>query len=183
MTALDDARNYIGARFGPTYSAWMALDDNTASQTLVSATDYIDAQPWQGTATGIGEDGNPTTLQWPRSGVFVNGVEIDSTKIPVEITEATFQLAVMILAKPGLVNTIDQGSNIQAANAGGGTGVTFFVPTSARNGTATVMPPLIQRLVGKYLATAGSSAEGSAGTGIACSSFGQAAEFRLGLPR
>ena len=183
MTALDDARAYIGAAYGPTYTAWLTLSDDDASRTLVSATRYLDQQPWQGKATGIGEDGSPTTLQWPRSGVVVGGVAIDSTTIPTEITEATFELAVMIAASPGLVNKLDQGSNVQAANAGGGTGVAFFAPTSARNGTATVLPPMIQRMVGKFLASATSStSEGSAGVGIACSSFSSDAAFTLARP-
>jgi hypothetical protein len=179
MTALDDARAYIGEAFGPQYDAWMALDDTKAMQTLVSSTRMLNLLPWQGTATGT-LDGNPTTLAWPRTGVIVGGVPVDSTTIPDNITKASFELAVLILKDPTLPSKLDQGSNVQSANAGGG--VTFFSPTSARTGTATVLPVLIQRYVAKYLATPAGTEGGEAGVGKPCSAFNTRSQFRLVRP-
>lgn len=151
MAVLDDARNYINARYGAGYTAWMALSDADASRTLVSATAYIDSFQWQGTATGL-VGSLPTSLQWPRSGVFVDGVELDSTTVPVQIVEACFELAVMILADSTLVNTLDAGSNVQSLGAGPAK-ISFFRPTSRADGTATTLPPLINRLIGRFLAS------------------------------
>jgi hypothetical protein len=179
MTALDDARAYLVEGFGPQYDAWMALGDVPAQQTLVSATRYLNQLAWQGTATGL-IGSTPTSLAWPRSGVFVDGVPVDSTTIPDDITKASFELAVLILADPTLPGKLDQGSNLQSANAGGGTGVTFFSPTSARQGTATALPVIVMRLVAKYLATAGSSVEGGFGrAGGSCSQFAQQNQLTL----
>lgn len=180
MSTLDDAKNYVAARFGSTYRSWETLTDDDKNRTLVSATDYFNHLTWQGTPTGvIGSD--PTTLSWPRSGVFVDGVEIDSTTIPVDIVAGSFELAVLIGTDPKLTNKLDQGSNIQSAQGGGGVGVTFFAPTSTATGTATLLPVIVQRLVGKYLETAASDgAFGAAGK--TCSAFSRSRQYSLGWP-
>jgi hypothetical protein len=166
---------YISAIFGPQPAAWLALSADSQAQTLVSATRYLDEQPWDGTRNGTGG----TTLQWPRDNVTVDGAAVDPTTVPIEFPKAAAKLAVLIMSDPSLPDKIDQGSNIQAANAGGGTGVTFFSQTSARAGTATVMPVEIQRLLGKYLATAVANEGGFAGVGKSCSSFAAANQFTL----
>ncbi|HEU4727677.1 MAG TPA: DnaT-like ssDNA-binding protein [Kofleriaceae bacterium] len=181
MGALENARAYIGATYGPTYAAWIALDDTTASQTLVAATRYIDRLAWKGTATGV-LNGAPTFLQWPRSGVFIDGVAIDSTTVPTDITNACFELAVLILADPDLITRLEQGSNISSVGAGGGVSVSFFQQTSVRSGTATRLPYVVQQLVGKYLATPSDASEGSAGVGNCSSAFDSTSSFTLTRP-
>jgi hypothetical protein len=182
MTALDDARQYIGQAFGSTYDSWMALADTPASKTLVSAARYLNALPWMGTATGvIGVD--PTSLAWPRSGVFVDGIEVDSLTIPPDVIKASYELAVLINADPSIVSTADQGSNIQSVGGGGAPTVSYFAPTSAAKGTASRYPYMILQLVGKYLQTPGASAEGGlAAGGTSCSNYRQAAQFNLTFP-
>ncbi len=162
MSSLDDARSYIQDRFGPTYAAWMQLDDTTANQTLVSAADYFHVLPWQGTATGT-LNGQPTTFAWPRTGVFVDGVEVDSTTVPSDVLDAWYQLAVLLFADPTLPGKLDQGSNVQSVGGGGVPSVSFFAPTSARQGTAPVVPVIVLRLVGKYLAAPSGVSEGGFG--------------------
>jgi hypothetical protein len=181
MTALDDARAYLGASYGPQYTAWLALGDSDAGKTLVSATRHLNEQPWQGTATGI-LDGNPTTLAWPRSGVIIDGVEISSLTIPDAITQATFELAVMILADPDIVSAPDTSTNVKAVMAGGGVGVEFFVPTSTRDGSATRLPTMIQRLVGKYLGSPSAVDGGYSRGGNACSEFSDRHAFKRSWP-
>lgn len=148
MGALEDAKTYIGARFGPSYRAWEALTDDDKNRTLVSATSYIDSQQWQGTATGI-VSGNVTFLQWPRSGI--DGV--DSTTVPTAIVNATFELAVLISADPDLPQGSDSGSNVQSLGAGPAQ-ISFFRPLSPADGNATVLPPLVDRMIGRWLAGA-----------------------------
>jgi hypothetical protein len=181
MAIIDDALAYLGQAFGPTYDTWAALDSTTQQKTLNSAARYLNVLAWQGTPTGpLGSD--PASLVWPRTGVTVDGVAIDSSTIPGDVSHGQFELAVLINADPTLPGKLDQGSNIQAANAGGGTGVTFFAPTSAAQGTATVLPVIVQRLVGKYLATP--SEEGSFGaSGKGCSEFSRRRQFTLAWPQ
>ncbi len=176
MGAVDDATNYINSRFGSTYTAWLLLSADDKSRTLVSSSAFLDSLSWQGTATGV-LNGNSTLLQWPRSGI--DGV--DSTTIPTAIVNASFELAVMIAADPDLVNKIDQSTNISSASGGGGVSVSYFAPTSVIVGTATLLPPLVQRLVGRYLATpSGDGSFGAAGKG--CSAFSSSAQFNLIWP-
>lgn len=181
-TSLEEARQYIGATYGPQYDNWMALDDTAASKTLVAATRYLTPLPWKGTATGI-LDGNPTELPWPRSGVIVDGVEIDSLTIPEDVTKATFEMAVLILAKPSIVNQIDQGTNIKRVGGGGAPEVEFFAPTSVLRGTALKLPYVISQLIGKYLASPDADAGGFGQAGDSTSGFGSGDQFTLVLPQ
>lgn len=176
MTTLADAKSYVAARFGPNYTSWSALSDADMNRTLVSATSLLDTFPWLGDATGV-PAGDSTFTSWPRSGI--DGV--DPLKIPIDVVHAEFELAVLILAKPDLVNKIDQGSNISSVAGGGGVSVSYFAPTSAVIGTATVLPVIVTRLVAKYLALP--SADGSFGAvGNPCSRFSQRNQFNLGWP-
>lgn len=182
MTALDDARSYIGQRFGPTYESWMLLSDAQAQKTLVSSADLLNHLPWQGTPTGV-LDGNPTSLAWPRTGVVVDGVPVDPLTIPPDVIKASYELAVQIKAKPALVNQVDQGTNIKRVGGGGAPEVEFFVPQSARLGTATRLPPIVESLIAKYLASPSASSEGGFGSaGNDSSSFGSGQQFNLILP-
>lgn len=180
MAIIDDAQAYINGGFGPAYDAWIALDTSTQQKTLNQAARHLNVLAWQGTPTGpLGAD--PASLVWPRTGVTVDGVAIDPATTPSGVGQGQFELAVLINADPTLPGKLDQGSNIQAANAGGGTGVTFFAPTSARQGTATVLPVIVQRLVGRYLATPDDAGSFGA-SGKSCSAFSQRAQFSLSWP-
>jgi len=154
MSTLDDASAYINDRFGPNYTAWLDLEDVDKSRTLTSANDIISRLP------------------------FADGVDPLTTP---DIIAAGFELAVQINADPDLPNKIDQGTNISSVQGGGGVGVSYFAPTSAASGTATVLPVVVQRLVGKYLATP--TEEGSFGqSGKGCSAFARHRQYNLAWP-
>ena len=173
------AISYIGWIFSPAAESWLALTPKQQAQTLVTATRYLDLQVWDGTRTGL-VGGSRTSLEWPRSGVMRDGKPVNATSVPKEIQDAAAELAVLIAGDPTIVSKVDQGSNIQSVNAGGGTGVTFFAPTSARSGTATVMPVAVQRLVARYLATPSASVEGGFGAAGGCvSAFSRRKQFTL----
>ncbi len=153
------AVDYIGAMLGASADAWRALSADNKARSLVVATRYLDTAPWQGTATLSG-----TTLQWPRSGVLnADGTAVDSATVPAAIVNATFELAALVADDPDIVASFDTGSNVQAVNAGGGVGVVFFNPTSSRTGTASKMPVVVQRLVGRYLDAAVAGIDGAFG--------------------
>lgn len=156
MTLLADARAYIDARFGPAYRAWMALSDVDATRTLTSAASYLDSLVWVGMATGV-PTGNLPLTSWPRSGI--DGV--DPLTVPTAVTNAAYELGVLILSDPDLVNTVDAGSNVASLGAGPAQ-ISFFRPTSALDGTAPRIPPIIDRLIGRWLASASAGAGGFA---------------------
>lgn len=173
------AISYLRGTFGPASDAWLALTPVQQAQTLITATRYLEQQPWDGVRTGF-VAGVPTSLAWPRSGVLLDGKPVDATTVPVAFRDATAELAVLIAKDPALTGKADQSSNIQSVNAGGGTGVTFFAPTTVRSGTATVMPVVVQRLVGRYLARPAASLEGGLGAvGKRESSFARHRQFTL----
>lgn len=169
MPVLDDANNYINAQYGPTYSAWMLLSDDDKSRTLTTSTRFIDSFQWQGTATGI-VGALPTSLQWPRTGVFVDGVELDPTTVPPQVVQACFELAVMIADDPSLTQNADAGSNLRSMGASGAN-LAFFRPTSAADGSAPRFPPLIDRLIGRFLASNVASMTGFSSGVNPCSNF------------
>lgn len=176
---LTDALSYVGAMFSPAATAWLARTTSQQGQTLRAATLYLDRLPWDGTATGLA-GGTATTLRWARSGVLVDGVEIDSTIVPADIITATFELAVLIGARPALPSQPDQGSNVKRAGGGGAPEVEFFAPTSAARGTAAQLPYVIQQLVGKFLASPSADLEGgSSGAGNTSSAFSRCRQFGL----
>lgn len=154
MAILDDATTYIADRFGPNYRAWEELETDDKSRTLVSSADIINRLPFQ--------DG------------------VDPTTTP-DIINASFELAVQIAADPDLPNKIDQGSNISSVSGGGGVSVSYFSPTSAAIGTATVLPPVVQRMISKYLVLPDDAGSfGASGKG--CSSFSSRAQYNLTWP-
>jgi hypothetical protein len=76
---------------------------------------------------------------------------------------ASYELAAAAVVDPDVLNVDDQGTNIQSVGAGGAQ-VTFFSPTSAARGTASLLPRSVMDLIGPYLADAGTGLAG-AGTG------------------
>lgn len=170
----------IGAIYSPAATKWLGLSSDDKGRTLVTATLYIDEQPWDGVATGLA-GGTPTTLQFPRTGLQRDGVDVDPTNVPTEVVQAVCELAVLIAAKPAVVSGSDQGSNLKAVWGGGGVGVEYFVPQSAAAGTATVMPAILCRLIGRWIASAGE--DGSfGGSGCTVSQFSRARQYGLSGP-
>lgn len=143
---LAKATAYIGAAFGGEAAKWRGLAEDDKERTLVAATRYIDARDWAGTATG--EDG--TTLAFPRSG---DGITDSSAEQLARVEQAVCELAMLIAADPSIQQAIDQGSNIKKLDADGAL-IEFFAPTSVAEGTATTLPPVVQRLLGRYTAAA-----------------------------
>lgn len=91
--------------------------------------------------------------------------------------KACYLLAGLAAADPDVLVVDDQGSNIARVYAGGA-GVDFFNPTSAKSGTATVLPGPVLALIAEYLATEDLSLGDSAGeTGSDENPFGPCADY------
>ncbi len=133
------AEIYIDSQYGAGYRAWEALAVAVRKRVLLSAAAYLNRQAW------IAD--------------YDTFAERDAlAAFPI----ASYELAALAASDPTVLSRLDQGSNIQSAGAGGAS-VTFFSPTSAARGSATVLPPILMGLVGAYLAiseTAGPAASG-----------------------
>lgn len=148
------AKAYVGMMFGDAYKAWMdlvgegAAVDDPKKQTLATAVRYFNAQNWgDAAATFELRDAIP------------------------EFALAEYELAVLVAGKPTITQALDTSSNLKSVGGSGVPGVEFFNPTSVRAGTATVLPPTVQRLVGKYLAASTKvtgAAQGAAGLCAPC---------------
>lgn len=77
---------------------------------------------------------------------------------------ACYELAALAAADPNVLTVEDQGSNIQSVSASGAS-VTYFAQTSARRGTAPLMPPVVMAHVGPYLAVNEDPLDQDGGTG------------------
>lgn len=124
------AKEWLGAESTPGPVAWMALaTDSEKSKRLVDATRYLDQLSWR-------------TID-----------DTEAAAAAVAIVTATFELAGLITIDNETTAAVDAGSNIKSLSAKAGTSIEFFRPTSALDGTASTLPVIIQRLIGKYLAS------------------------------
>jgi hypothetical protein len=131
---------YIGGSYGATYTAWLALATAPRKQTLIAAARYLDRQSWADDYDTFAERDAVEAFQF-----------------------ASYELAVLIARDAAIVTKADQGNNIQSVGGGGAPSVTYFSPTSAARGSATVLPPVLHALIGSYLAATSSAVYGGSG--------------------
>lgn len=128
------AKAYIAIMFGDAYDVWRNLAasgaltaDDRKKQTLAAAVRLLNAQAWtEATDTFAERD------------------------LIAAFATAEYELAVIIANDPSVLGVADQGSNIKSAYASGA-GVEYFNSTTKG---ADLLPPILMRLIGGYLATA-----------------------------
>ena len=59
---------------------------------VIKAMDVIEPLNWQGEKTDVAQD-----LEWPRAGVYINGLLIDSTVVPEAIKSGQMAQAIVIV--------------------------------------------------------------------------------------
>lgn len=138
--------NKIGA--GAKKYRSLTANGDDRKRLLIEATNFLERLSWPGAATtpAVGA----TVLAWPRTGVTVNGVAVDPNTVPAAIEKAAFELVAIFAIDNDAPAAADQGSNIKTLDADG-TKIEFFRSTSARDGTAAVLPHVVQQLLGPYL--------------------------------
>lgn len=135
---------------GDAFRALATMPDKQ-KQCLGAATRMLDGLGWQGTANQAGG----TTLAWPRANVTdEDGNAVDPATVPTGIVNGCFELAALIAANPTVQDQLDAGSNVASIGGGGAPEIRFFRPTSVQDGNAPVLPLVVLRLVGQYLASA-----------------------------
>lgn len=93
LCSVIDALDYHAARGNYT---WSTLTTDQQEQSLVRATDYMEAvysQRWAGTRTT-----STQALSWPRYSVFVNGYVTSSSAVPKPVIAACAELALRAAA-------------------------------------------------------------------------------------
>lgn len=147
--SLADAKTYLAA--SPRATTWAAASDALKSQWLVEASRAIDR-------------------------VAAADYKLDAIDdVPGALANGTAELAALLMDDASVLNQPNAGKNIAEVGAGS-TRVRFFGPTTR---TAGRFPPIVQELVGPYLAGAGVSAVGYAGGTCNESSFDDADRFDL----
>jgi hypothetical protein len=152
---LTNASNFIGGILLPAAAKWRALGIDDKARTLFSATQYIDSRAWAGSATLA----SGTTLQFPRSG---DGITDDAATQLANVEKAIYWLAMELAVNPAVMTAVSTASNVKLVDADGAK-VEFFAQTTVSDGTASWMPTMVQRLLGRYVAAAAAAAIGSAG--------------------
>jgi hypothetical protein len=117
---------------------------------LTKAMDYLDTLDarWQGERTDPAQE-----LAWPRSGVFVNGRELDIAIVPAAIERAQMMLAIQAIS-------MDLLPAIKTQQSGAVTGKSVGdVSLSYGNGSSNMAPlfPAVATLLGPYLRIGGGS--------------------------
>lgn len=111
-------------------SAWAAATTEAQDQARLRASEYIDFtyRSWlQGYKTG----GRSQVREWPREDVLVwNGAlqeELDSSVVPVEIEQATYEAALRELGQPGyLTPDVIAGKNKKSVSVEGAISVEYW---------------------------------------------------------
>lgn len=151
------AQAYVAIMFGDTYDAWTDLTDDQQKKTLAAAVRFLNRQNWAADYDTFAE----------RDAVAA-------------FATAQYELAVMIADDPTVIQAADQGSNIQALNAGSA-GITFFNPTTDG---ADPLPPVLMALLSGYLAASALDGEdgGESLSSCATNPFSRCKDFERGGP-
>lgn len=154
------AINHIDSQLGDQYTAWLDLSVDDRKRSLIGATKYIDRHVW------------------------VDDYDTFAERDALEAFQlATYELAALAAEDSSILSAVDSGSNIKEVGAGGAF-VEYFNPTSTLTGNATKLPPILQALIGQYLATSETlSAIGGDGEAGNCHDpFSSCADYDRKLP-
>lgn len=110
-TGLTTANAYISVAFAQEYHALRCNDAWSGPPTeleaaIIRATEWLDRHyDFQGSRVVIGDSGTPSVLPqalaWPREGVIhSDGIAVPWDAVPVEVQEATAELALVSLTTP-----------------------------------------------------------------------------------
>jgi hypothetical protein len=152
------ADEYLEAQISAT--TWRAETDvNQKARALVSATRLIDRQSWQGERTDSYQ-----VLDFPRTGLTYcdNDEAVPSETVPQEVVDATIELANVLLVDPTAAQeTVNTDSLIQSLRAGS-VSISYFRAAELGNR----FPLIVQELLGCWLSSRTTGAEGSIATGV-----------------
>lgn len=144
----DDAVEHIDMGAGDQYEAFRLADADGRKRALTTAARYIDRRIWVEAAN--------TFEKRDAIAAFV---------------EASYELAAIAAEDPGVLAVTNNGSNIKTAYSSG-SGVEYWAPTNTKDGSAPLLPDLVEQLIGEYLLGGDVVIVGAIGESGACASEG-----------
>lgn len=161
--SLAGALGYLGS----SSTTWDSVaSDEALQRLLVRAGRYLDYLPWKEDYDTFDE----------RDALDLDDGSVGDAAFPFRA--ASYELANLALTDESVLTIADQSTNIQSLGAGGAS-VSYFAPTSVERGTATLLPPVLMKLVGAYLQSPAVGAAGGRGqAGSACNPFSSYASGR-----
>lgn len=181
---LDACDAFLSYSSSPGAETFRGLTSDERKRRLVDATRYIDRERWRGSANAAGG----TVLAFPRDGLLtVEGAPASNEYQLARVSVAAFEMAAVLATDADAGTQVDQSSNIKRLKAEGAE-LEFFSPTRTSDGTATTLPPVVQSLLGMWLAggstsSVASAAIGGVATGTRSDSYFDACDgYRRGEP-
>lgn len=147
---LETADLYLSASMSEAAVAWRALADNAddKGRYLVQMTRILDRQNWQGEKADADND-----HAFPRSGIIINGVEVDAATLPQAIIDACIEGAALLAAGADFESRQNQSQQASSLRAGS-VAITFF---RGADGTPMRFPQILMELLRPYLSGSTSS--------------------------
>lgn len=127
------------------YAAWSAYGIDDRKRGLVSATRLLERQSWQGAKVSDSQ-----TLEFPRTGLTCNGVDIDSAGSSTRISDACNLLALKILNGDPVETKSSQEAEVKRIKAGSVEVENFRLSSSASE-TAR-FPVDVMEVIGCFMA-------------------------------
>jgi hypothetical protein len=150
---LSNANSYASVSAADSYVAdrgiagWTALSTTIKQQSLVNATDYLEAtyrSAWKGNRVS-----ETQSLSWPRYNVIVDGFNFASNVVPLQVINACIEMA--IRASAGETLLADQGQRVRREK------IDVIEVEYQDYSDPTQRYPLVNRMVMPYLISASES--------------------------
>lgn len=144
MALVVGTNSYVDAAYITQYATDRGFTlSGDPDQLGLRAMDYLETQNWKGQKTDPNQP-----LEWPRSGVYVDGQLIDSSTVPSDIEKAQAQLSI----------EIDQGNDPNAVigRATKKEKLDTLEVEYQDNASTTFYSPQVNRYLDKYLDSANS---------------------------
>ena len=150
---LSNANSYASVSAADSYVAdrgiagWTALSTTIKQQSLVNATDYLEAtyrSAWKGNRVS-----ETQSLSWPRYNVIVDGFNFASNVVPLQVVNACIEMA--IRASAGETLLADQGQRVRREK------IDVIEVEYQDYSDPTQRYPLVNRMVMPYLISASES--------------------------
>ena len=150
---LSNANSYASVSAADSYVAdrgitgWAALSSTIKQQSLVKATDYLEATyraAWKGNRVS-----ETQSLSWPRYNVIVDGFNFPSNVVPTQVVNACIEMA--IRASVGETLLADQGQRVRREK------IDVIEVEYQDYSDPTQRYPLVNRMVMPYLLSASES--------------------------
>ena len=110
---------------------------------LIQAVDYIETRSFKGSKTDPAQ-----ALEWPRSGVYLNGAELDDSVVPEAVKQAQMTAALIYDTGADLLGEV--GPRVTQETVVGAVSVSY-----SDTGNQTTLYPKLTALLRNYLTNAG----------------------------